>query len=75
MAARRAAAAARRRLTGRLPGSAPRHGAYEGRWGIKALIVTAPEPLRDQLRGLTVRHLIATCAAWRPDRGAHKLAA
>ncbi|WP_455709548.1 IS110 family RNA-guided transposase [Microbispora rosea] len=36
---------------------------------IKALIVTAPESLRDQLRGLTVRHLIATCAAWGPDRG------
>ena len=35
---------------------------------IKALIVTAPDPLRDQLRGLKVPALIATCAAWRPDR-------
>jgi transposase len=35
---------------------------------IKALIVTAPEPLRDQLRGLTVRQLIVTCAAWRCEQ-------
>jgi len=35
---------------------------------IRALIVTAPDPLRGQLRGLKVPALIATCAAWRPDR-------
>ncbi|TKJ32438.1 IS110 family transposase [Blastococcus sp. CCUG 61487] len=34
---------------------------------IKALIVTAPEDLRAQLRGLTGVRLIATCAALRPD--------
>jgi transposase len=35
---------------------------------IRALIVTAPDPLRDRLRGLKVPALITTCAAWRPDR-------
>ncbi|MGK3209346.1 IS110 family transposase [Amycolatopsis sp. MEPSY49] len=35
---------------------------------IRALIVTAPDPLRDRLRGLKIPHLISTCAAWRPDR-------
>ncbi len=34
---------------------------------MKTLIVTAPEPLRDQLRHLSTRELIATCAALRPD--------
>ena len=34
---------------------------------IKALIITAVEPLRTQLRGLTGARLIATCAALRPD--------
>ncbi|WP_439381936.1 IS110 family transposase [Amycolatopsis lexingtonensis] len=34
---------------------------------IKALIVTAPDPLRERLRGLRVPELIATCAAWHPD--------
>lgn len=34
---------------------------------IKALIVTAAEPLRAQLRGLKDARLIATCAALRPD--------
>jgi transposase len=34
---------------------------------MKALIVTAPDGLRAQLRGLTSRELIATCAARRPD--------
>jgi transposase len=34
---------------------------------IKTLIITAPEPLRDQLRDLPARELIATCAALRPD--------
>lgn len=35
---------------------------------IKALIVTAPEPLRAQLRGLGDRQLIEVCAGLRPDR-------
>jgi transposase len=35
---------------------------------IKTLIVTAPEDLRAQLRGLAVKQLIATCANLRPDR-------
>jgi transposase len=35
---------------------------------IKTLIVTAPDPIRTQLRGLTVKQLIATCANLRPDR-------
>lgn len=34
---------------------------------IKSLIVTAPEPLRAQLRGLKGVKLIGTCAALRPD--------
>lgn len=34
---------------------------------IKALVVTAPEPLRDRLRGLRDRQLLATCARLRPD--------
>lgn len=34
---------------------------------IKTLIVTAPELLRVQLRGLTNARLIATCAGLRPD--------
>ena len=35
---------------------------------IKTLIVTAPDELRTQLRGLIVRQLIITCANLRPDR-------
>ena len=35
---------------------------------IKALIVTAPDHLRSQLRGLSTSKLIATCAALQPDR-------
>jgi transposase len=35
---------------------------------IKALIVTAPDDLRAQLRGLPVKKLITTCANSRPDR-------
>lgn len=35
---------------------------------IKALIVTAPEALRAQLRGLPDARLLATCAGLRPDR-------
>jgi transposase len=34
---------------------------------IKSLIVTAPEPLRAQLRGLATAGLIRTCAGLRPD--------
>lgn len=34
---------------------------------IKSLIVTAPEPLRTQLRQLSTTALIATCAGLRPD--------
>jgi transposase len=34
---------------------------------IKALIVTAPEPLRGQMRGLGDRQLLQTCATLRPD--------
>ncbi|NBE80948.1 IS110 family RNA-guided transposase [Micromonospora rubida] len=35
---------------------------------IKTLIVTAPDDLRAQLRGLAVKQLISTCANLRPDR-------
>jgi transposase len=35
---------------------------------IKALIVTAPDELRAQLRGLLVKQLIVTCASLRPDQ-------
>jgi len=35
---------------------------------IRSLIVTAPEPLRGQLRGLPIKKLLATCAALRPDQ-------
>nr|WP_308121133.1 IS110 family transposase [Actinoplanes bogorensis] len=34
---------------------------------IKSLIITAPDELRAQLRGLTTAKLIATCANTRPD--------
>jgi transposase len=34
---------------------------------IKTLIVTAPEPLRDRLRGLGNKQLLAACARLRPD--------
>ena len=34
---------------------------------IKALVVTAPESLRDRLRGLRDKDLLATCARLRPD--------
>ncbi|MEV4517888.1 transposase [Dactylosporangium sp. NPDC049525] len=34
---------------------------------IKTLIVTAPDELRAQLRGLTVKQLIIICAALQPD--------
>ncbi|MBA9002116.1 IS110 family transposase [Thermomonospora cellulosilytica] len=35
---------------------------------IKALIVTAPDELRERLRGLPVTQLITVCASLRPDR-------
>ena len=35
---------------------------------IKTLIVTAPDDLRERLRGLGVKDLITTCANLRPDR-------
>jgi hypothetical protein len=35
---------------------------------IKTLIVTAPDDLRERLRGLPVKDLITTCANLRPDR-------
>lgn len=35
---------------------------------IKALIVTAPDELRERLRGLSTTELITTCASLRPDR-------
>jgi transposase len=34
---------------------------------LKALLITAPEPLRSQLRALSTRRLLAACAALRPD--------
>lgn len=34
-------------------------------------IVSAPDEVRDQVRNHTRMQLIRTCAAWRPDRGAH----
>lgn len=34
---------------------------------LKALLVTAPEPLRSQLRGLTTVQLVNTCSRFRPD--------
>ncbi|MBD3141562.1 IS110 family RNA-guided transposase [Microbispora bryophytorum] len=35
---------------------------------IKALIVTAPDDLRERLRGLPVKQLISICAGLRPDQ-------
>jgi transposase len=34
---------------------------------LKSLLITAPEPLRGQLRGRSTRQLLAACAALRPD--------
>jgi transposase len=34
---------------------------------LQQLIVTAPEQLRDQVRGLSRMKLIRSCAGWRPD--------
>jgi transposase len=39
----------------------------EAQTQLKALVITAPEPLRARLRGLTTRPLVAACAALRPD--------
>jgi transposase len=36
---------------------------------LQQLLVTAPNQLRDQLRGLPRMELIRRCAAWRPDSG------
>ena len=36
---------------------------------LKALVITAPEPLRAQLSGLTTIQLVDTCARMRPDLG------
>ena len=36
---------------------------------LHALVVTAPEPVRAQLRGLNRRQLLATCQAYRPGTG------
>jgi transposase len=36
---------------------------------LHALIVTAPDPIRAQLRGLRRRELLATCQAYRPGTG------
>lgn len=33
---------------------------------IKDLIMTAPEPIKDQLRGLNTRQRVRVCARWRP---------
>ena len=41
----------------------------EAQTQLKALLITAPEPLRAQLRGLGLRRLLTTCAALRPDYG------
>lgn len=35
---------------------------------IKDLILTAPEPIRRQLRGRTTRQRVKICAAWRPGQ-------
>lgn len=34
---------------------------------LQQLIVSAPDPVRDQLRNLSRMRLVRTCAAWRPD--------
>jgi transposase len=36
---------------------------------LHAVVLTAPEPIRSQLRTLTNRHLVATCAGYRPGQG------
>ena len=36
---------------------------------LHALVVTAPEPIRGQLRGLRRRQLLATCQSYRPGTG------
>jgi transposase len=39
----------------------------EAQTQLRALMTTAPEPLRGQLRNLPLRRLLSTCAALRPD--------
>jgi len=36
---------------------------------LHALVLTAPEPIRDQLRALTNPALVTTCAGYRPSKG------
>ena len=36
---------------------------------LHALVLTAPEPIRDQLRALPNRQLVSTCAGYRPGDG------
>ena len=39
----------------------------EAQTQLRALLITAPEPLRAQLRALPIRQLLASCGALRPD--------
>jgi transposase len=39
---------------------------------LRNTITAAPDEVRDQLRNLTPRQLLRTCAAWRPDRLAYR---
>ena len=36
---------------------------------IRSLVSTAPDELREQLRSLTIKQTVATCAAYRPRAG------
>jgi transposase len=39
---------------------------------LRNTITAAPDEVRDQLRNLTAKRLLRTCAAWRPDRHAFR---
>jgi transposase len=39
---------------------------------LRNTILAAPDEVRDQLRNLTPKRLLRTCAAWRPDRQAFR---
>jgi transposase len=39
---------------------------------LRNTITAAPDEVRDQLRNLTPKRLLRTCAAWRPDRDAFR---
>jgi transposase len=70
-AARDAQAAQRPDRSGQVPAGGPplRGGpASYAQRQIKALIVTAPDELRQRLRALPVKRLIVVCASLRPDR-------